>query len=716
MEWIHRSFNERADYLSKIVDNDDWGISKEIMSMKCHKKEIEELPEVLVDKVDLLPGVLRRPRADNTCKKYESAFFRWKKWALFSNRFKDSHQWVSESAKDGHIKDNLEERLSVFSALADVPPECNPWSPWGDCTPAKPYTFGTRQRNRMCSEQPNTNCYGDSIETKPCENPCITTPAQCENGMVWSECGNRCPHTRIDVRPGTCTEDDGDECVPGCTCPDGKVLYDGECVLKRKCPCYDEDGNAVLPGFEVNVGPCETCVLLNGDPYSCGEKVDTGECPRKPCPADCKIRGIPYHIGDVTKEEGCEVCHCTTQGEQCENDTHAIVDGNWSSWSEWSTCSRSCDGGVTNRYRQCNDPLPQCGGAPCKGRNSNTKPCNNDVSCCEVTAFSQWSECSATCDRGTRTRERAYKSQADTSVCDKVLQGTETCLEHECDMKCNVSQWSEWSDCSEDCGIGRKTRTRNVRGPKFPDCPNLTDSAVCYEKSCRCGPNEEFSNHTLCEHTCASRFDGPPADCEEKLKDGCICEDDYYRDENGDCVKINECDKCYVDGEYKKPGETWTSGENECSACECIAGAVKCSPVCEIPTCEEDETLSYEGPNPCCPRCVKRTDSCRQYTRKDFLQDSAHKCRSASKIDFSYCEGSCGNSTSMPMLFSKPNNNMLDNDCRCCTADVSHYDEVNVLCGEGMNQSLKTAFFPVVVGCRCQPCQEVTENPIVKGR
>lgn len=63
---------------------------------------------------------------------------------------------------------------------------------------------------------------------------------------------------------------------------------------------------------------------MNGDPYSCGEKVDTDECPYKPCPADCLVRGVSYHVGDVTKEEGCEVCHCTTHGEECENDTHAI--------------------------------------------------------------------------------------------------------------------------------------------------------------------------------------------------------------------------------------------------------------------------------------------------------------------------------------------------------------------------------------------------------
>jgi hypothetical protein len=33
MEWIPRSFNERADYLSKVVDYDDWGISNKLLFM-----------------------------------------------------------------------------------------------------------------------------------------------------------------------------------------------------------------------------------------------------------------------------------------------------------------------------------------------------------------------------------------------------------------------------------------------------------------------------------------------------------------------------------------------------------------------------------------------------------------------------------------------------------------------------------------------------------
>ena len=49
--------------------------------LQSHQEEIEALPDVLTDKVVLLPEILRRSRADNSCRKYELGFLRWKKWA-----------------------------------------------------------------------------------------------------------------------------------------------------------------------------------------------------------------------------------------------------------------------------------------------------------------------------------------------------------------------------------------------------------------------------------------------------------------------------------------------------------------------------------------------------------------------------------------------------------------------------------------------------------
>lgn len=46
----------------------------------------------------------------------------------------------------------------------------------------------------------------------------------------------------------------------------------------------------------------------------------------------------------------------------------------WSSWTEWSTCSRSCDGGVAYQLRRCHAPHG------CKGDAVRYKICNMQVS------------------------------------------------------------------------------------------------------------------------------------------------------------------------------------------------------------------------------------------------------------------------------------------------------------------------------------------------
>jgi len=43
----------------------------------------------------------------------------------------------------------------------------------------------------------------------------------------------------------------------------------------------------------------------------------------------------------------------------------SVVDGQWSSWSVWSTCSRSCGDGWAVRNRTCSNPPAQNGGADC---------------------------------------------------------------------------------------------------------------------------------------------------------------------------------------------------------------------------------------------------------------------------------------------------------------------------------------------------------------
>lgn len=94
--------------------------------------------------------------------------------------------------------------------------------------------------------------------------------------------------------------------------------------------------------------------------------------------------------------------------KECENIPLCAIDGDWSDWSEWKSCSKSCGIGITSRSRTCTNPYPRNGGKFCDGMSLDIKYCN--INPCPINGewsnWSFWSRCSKTCGKGHQIRKR----------------------------------------------------------------------------------------------------------------------------------------------------------------------------------------------------------------------------------------------------------------------------------------------------------------------
>ena len=129
--------------------------------------------------------------------------------------------------------------------------------------------------------------------------------------------------------------------------------------------------------------------------------------------------------------------------------TNCTQHGGWTAWSEWSACSQTCGTGLKTRHRQCGNPVPAHGGKVCVGRDVDEQYCEDLAPCDHHTAGSLWD-----------------KRPGDSGA---------------------WTQWSAWSQCSAQCGRGLRSRQRSCRGIGCSGCDK--DWAECEDTACtgQCG-------------------------------------------------------------------------------------------------------------------------------------------------------------------------------------------------------------------------------------
>ncbi|XP_061196679.1 MAM and LDL-receptor class A domain-containing protein 2-like [Saccostrea echinata] len=293
-----------------------------------------------------------------------------------------------------------------------------------------------------------------------------------------------------------------------CGCVNHRCL-NGQCIPNGEvytCQCnagysgnYCEIPDAVDGGY-TDWSAWSTCTASCGE----GTQTRTRTCTNPPPQnggADC--------VGESTQTQTCNIQGCP-------------IDGGYTNWSAWSTCTVSCGGGTQTRTRTCTNPAPQNGGADCVGSSSESQSCNNIL--CPIdggyTEWSVWSTCTVSCGSGTRTRTRTCTNPTPANggaECVGDSSQTENCNTQECPIDGGYTEWSDWSTCTVSCGGGTQTRTRTCTNPTptngGAECEGESgqiqncNTYGCPITSSKCDFEEEIENNCFLEEGINDDFD-----------------------------------------------------------------------------------------------------------------------------------------------------------------------------------------------------------------
>merc|ERR1712048_1455092 len=114
--------------------------------------------------------------------------------------------------------------------------------------------------------------------------------------------------------------------------------------------------------------------------------------------------------------------------------------GKFNSWGSWSTCTKSCAGGTQQRSRKC---VQKAGEYACQGKSSESRSCNTKscpVKYGKFTSWGEWSTCTKSCDGGTQKRSRTCEKKAGEKPCQGEKTMMRSCNANSCPVIQKVPQ------------------------------------------------------------------------------------------------------------------------------------------------------------------------------------------------------------------------------------------------------------------------------------
>ncbi|XP_066919223.1 SCO-spondin-like [Clytia hemisphaerica] len=514
------------------------------------------------------------------------------------------------------------------------------WTDWGECSAT--CGTGTQARTRICTNPTPANggdtCTGDTSESQDCNtNPCPVDGGWTD-WATWGTCSLTCG-TGTQARSRTCTnptpDNGGDPCTgdesesQNCNtdpCPIDGGLTDwtdwGACSLTCGTGTQERTRTCTNPAPEHGGDPCtgdlsesQNCNTEPCPPVDGGwtEWTDWGEC-SVTCGTGTQAR--TRTCTNPTPANGGDTCTGDTSESQDCNINPCPVDGGWTDWATWGTCSLTCGTGTQARSRTCTNPTPDNGGDPCTGDESESQNCNTDP--CPIdgglTDWTDWGACSLTCGTGTQERTRTCTNPAPEhggDPCTGDLSESQNCNTEPCPpVDGGWTEWTDWGECSATCGTGTHARTRTCTNPTPANggdtCTGDTsESQDCNTETCPVEPVNggwtEWAAWDACTATCGTGTQARSRTCTNPTpaNGGDTC--------TGDTSESQDCNTETCPVEPVNGGWTEWAAWDACTA-TCGTGTQARSRTCTNPkpanggdTCTGDASESQDCNTETCP-------------------------------------------------------------------------------------------------------------------